>query len=458
MKEGGDGMKGGGGGMGRGEIGMDGGRMDEDGIDRTGERREPEFAGNRSRLAWWTVGIIFGVLLLFVLYSFLGTVVLGLFMYYATRPVADGMAKRLGYPGVTAAVALLVVAVPVVVLFAYTVAVSASEVAAIAGGSVAEYEDILRPYLDLSSVRIDPQQFLDFARENRGEFTRLGGTALLGSVANVVAAFGTALLQLFVAVALAFYLLRDDDRLVRWFVRDIGGERSTAYAYATAVDRSLQTVYFGSILSAFVVALAAAVVFNLADLVAPAGLSIPLPTLLGLLTGIASLIPVVGTKLVYVPVAAFLVVRALGRNVVVLWFPVAFVLVLVVVIDLVTESVVRPYTSGRELHVGLMLFAYIFGPLLFGWYGLFLGPLLLVLLVQFSRIVLPELLEGEPIPTRSVGRDTEVESDGTESDGEEKAEDTEEREVENEVDAEKRDDFKGSDETPSVQETDDSGG
>ncbi|WP_458186782.1 AI-2E family transporter [Haladaptatus sp. NG-WS-4] len=355
--------------------------------------------GQRSRLAWWVVGSVLGIAMVFVLYSFLGTLVLGLFMYYATRPVYDRIVRRLGYRGLAAAVALSAVALPIVVLVATAVAVSASEVAAVAGESLAEYEGVFRPYLELSTT-VSPEQILEFVRENRAEFTRLGGTELLGDVVNVVSAFGTALLQLFVALALAFYLLRDDERLVRWFVRDIGGERSTVYAYTAAVDRSLQTVYFGSILSAFVVALAAAVVFNLADAVAPPGQSIPLPTLLGLLAGIASLVPVLGTRLVSIPVAAYLVVRALGQGVVALWFPLVFVVVFVVVVDVVIDVLVRPYTSGGELHVGLLLLTYIFGSLLFGWYGLFLGPLLLVLLVQFNRVVLPELVRGESIPAR----------------------------------------------------------
>jgi len=57
------------------------------------------------------------------------------------------------------------------------------------------------------------------------------------------------------------------------------------------------------------------------------------------------------------------------------------------------------------------MFAYILGPLLFGWYGIFLGPMLLVLVVHFVRIVLPELLAGTPIEPYSVDP-THVVADG----------------------------------------------
>jgi hypothetical protein len=43
------------------------------------------------------------------------------------------------------------------------------------------------------------------------------------------------------------------------------------------------------------------------------------------------------------------------------------------------------------------MLAYTLGPLLFGWYGVFLMPMLLVLVFEFARIVLPELLDGERI-------------------------------------------------------------
>jgi hypothetical protein len=47
------------------------------------------------------------------------------------------------------------------------------------------------------------------------------------------------------------------------------------------------------------------------------------------------------------------------------------------------------------------MFAYIFGPLLFGWYGLFLGPLLLVLITDFGRVVVHELVGSSPGPDPS---------------------------------------------------------
>lgn len=50
----------------------------------------------------------------------------------------------------------------------------------------------------------------------------------------------------------------------------------------------------------------------------------------------------------------------------------------------------------------MLMLSYIFGPFLFGWYGLFLTPILLVLVLQYSRIILPELVGSRPTPAQQI--------------------------------------------------------
>jgi predicted PurR-regulated permease PerM len=102
-------------------------------------------------------------------------------------------------------------------------------------------------------------------------------------------------------------------------------------------------------------------------------------------------------KLVYVPVATYLLAVSAADGFAGAWFVAVFALVSLVVVDTIPDLVLRPYVSGRNLHVGAVMVAYTLGPLLFGWYGIFLLPVLLVLVVHFVRIVLPELVDGEPI-------------------------------------------------------------
>jgi hypothetical protein len=127
----------------------------------------------------------------------------------------------------------------------------------------------------------------------------------------------------------------------------------------------------------------------------PPGRSVPYPALLGLLAGLASLVPIVGMKLVYVPAVAYLFGAAIvNGNGEVLWFPTAFALVSLVIVDTIPDLVLRPYVSGRNLHVGMVMFAYILGPHSFRVVRAVPGSDDPLLIVHFARIMLPELVGG----------------------------------------------------------------
>ncbi|PSP86612.1 AI-2E family transporter [Halobacteriales archaeon QS_1_68_17] len=374
---------------------------------------------DRTRASWWAVGAVLFAAVLFVLYSFVGTFVFGLFLYYATRPlygeiedrlpdaiklgvpgavrrrVPGGVARRVPHRSLAAALSLLLLALPVMVLLAYTVAISLQEFRKVSRRiSLDPYLSIAQPYFDVSNPVTDPESLV----------TTTGGLDAiqrsLTTAIDYLGFVGNGLLHLFVMFALAFYLLRDDHRLAAW-TRSFTDGDGVVETFLEAVDRSFHNVFFGNILNAIMTGAIGALCFSVLDAFAPASLSIPYPALVGLLAGVASLVPVVGMKLVYVPVTGYLaaVAATVGTG---WWFVGAFVAVSFVVVDTIPDLVLRPYVSGRNIHTGSLMFAYIFGPLLFGWYGLFLGPLILVVVVHFSRIIVPELLHGVPIEPRAI--------------------------------------------------------
>ncbi len=343
------------------------------------------------------MGLALGALLVAVLYEFVGTVVFGLFLYYAARPIYDRLEPRVRPTNLAVAAALFVLVLPVILLFWYTAALALGELRALAAVDLADYERLLAPYLDEDATVEDLGAVVTgIATDPLGLLQTDGLRSVLGTAGGLLTALLGGLFRLFVALALAFYLLRDDERLAAW-IRDTADDEILS-AYGHAVDRDLQTVFFGNILLAIITGVVAAGTFLALDAVAPAGLGVPVPVLIGLLAGAASLVPVVGMKIVYGPVAVYLTVLAVTTEPESVWFPAVFVVVTGVVVDLIPDIVLRPYVSGRHLHVGLVLLAYVFGPLLFGWYGLFLGPLLLVLGVHFARIVIPELIGDDDDP------------------------------------------------------------
>jgi predicted PurR-regulated permease PerM len=350
---------------------------------------------DRFRAAWAAVGVVLGILLAWVTVAFLGTVIFGIFLYYATRPAHRRIRPRVGQRSVSALLALLALALPLVLLVAYTAAIALQELSALASTvDLGPYASAVDPYLNVSTAVDDPQMAL----EQFGDPQAI--VDVLRSILSYLGLIGSGLLSLFIALAIAFYLLRDGHRL-RGYGALLADDRGMLEAYGRAVDRSLSDIFFGNILNALLTGGIGAIAYSLLNLLAPPGLAIPSPALIGVLAGAGSLIPVVGMKIVYVPLVLYLGGRAAleGRG---FGFVVTVTVVSIVIVDLIPDLILRPYVSGRGLHTGTVMFAYILGPVLFGWYGLFLGPLILVLVFHFARLVLPELLAGKRLEAGAI--------------------------------------------------------
>ncbi|MFB6219611.1 MAG: AI-2E family transporter [Halobacteriaceae archaeon] len=364
-------------------------------------------------VGWVVLGVVAAAVLGFVVYSFVGTFVFGVFLYYGTRPVYRRLRRWVGPPTLAAGVSLFLLALPALSLIAVTVLLGIQEAAEAARQNRLQVVSLetrtyiyLQPYLDLlrsPAQLLSSPDLLSSIREALGR-----ARPFLGGVAN-------ALLHLFIVVGLAFYLLRDDHRLSAWTRERFADDAGVLEAYLDAVDRDFHQIFFGNILNAVLTGLIGAVTYSAVNALAPQGVSVPVPILLGLLSGAASLVPLVGMKLVYVPATLYLVgVAFAGGRVDALWFPAAFALVAFLVVDVVPDLVLRPYVSGRHLHMGMVMFAYILGPLLFGWYGLFLGPMLLVVVVEFTRVVLPPVLDrfrGQRTDLSDFAGDTPADAD-----------------------------------------------
>jgi len=228
----------------------------------------------------------------------------------------------------------------------------------------------------------EDQSLLDVLRNN---ISQVGGFA---------AAATTWLLRLFVAFTVAFYLLRDDHKMAHWFRQSFENQPS-AMEFMERVDNDLTTIYTGNLLTIGASGLLAVVTYYGLNLIAPAETGIQFPILLGLLTGVATLIPSVGMKLVYFPYTAYLVWQSVSGSGGPLWFPVVFFVVTVVVVDVFPDIVIRSYLSKGDINMGLILLMYVLGAVAFGWYGVFLAPILLVVFLHFAQDVLPVLLGSE---------------------------------------------------------------
>src|SRR5699024_4221287 len=219
---------------------------------------------DRSRIPVWLMAVVFSLALSFVVWRYIGTFVLGLFVYYITRPIHRRLGDHVPTSTLAAAVSLTTVALPVIVLIGYTLYVGTFQLADIAeSANLQPVLDALEPYVENAGVGTEPQAVISSAIESPQQFLSGGVIAAITEAATplfaYLGAFGNALIHLFVVLALAFYLLRDDHKLAAWFRSQLAGEGTPVYAYLDAVDRNLKTIYFGNILNAFSTAILAAI-------------------------------------------------------------------------------------------------------------------------------------------------------------------------------------------------------
>ncbi|MFC4548705.1 MULTISPECIES: AI-2E family transporter [Halorussus] len=349
---------------------------------------------DRERLAWWAFTFAVVGVFAFVLWAFVGTVVLGIFIYYGMRPVYRRL-RGVFSSDVAADVTVLLVSLPVFALVGYTAFVGLQELSQFTGAPLSSFARFVPGTPEQATALAE-----DLQKALGPQPTQTPREKMLSTAVSIGSAVATGLAHFVLSMLLAFVLLREDHRIAAWFRDQFGAKGSAAHAYAMAVDDDLREVYVGNVLTVFVVTGLGVVVYNGLNVLAPvASDGVPVPTLLALLTGVATLIPLVVGKVVYVPVGAYMAYQAVNGGGPV-WFPLVFFAVCFLLLDLLPVAVLRPYIAGRNVHGGLMVFAYVGGTMLFGWYGLFLGPLLVVVAVHLARIVVPELVHGEPVTRR----------------------------------------------------------
>ncbi|WP_435065101.1 AI-2E family transporter [Halobaculum sp. EA56] len=369
---------------------------------------------NEKRLVVALFGLVVAVVIGALAYRFIAAFTVSVFLYYSTRRYHKFL-KRFHLPArVRAAVVLASLAIPLVLLISYAAVLLVIEarrfatntaLVSTAASDIAWFEAIERiPEFTIEGLYQayqsgDLEPFIEFATENAAFLT------------TVVSEFA---LNLFVVTIVTYYLLVDGHRISEWLLRF--DDDALIREYLEAVDEELEAVLFGNLLNVVAISLIAIATFSAFNALVPAPVRVPYPALVGALTGIASLVPVVGMKIVYLPVTAIMAIPVLmGAPLTQFVYVAAFLAVTVVVVDTIPDVVLRPILSGDETHVGLLMLAYTLGPVVLGFYGLFFAPIVLVIGLTFANTALPRLLGADESQTTLA--ESEPEPDGVSDSG-----------------------------------------
>jgi predicted PurR-regulated permease PerM len=328
----------------------------------------------RRALGWFALGAV--LLIAWIVHPFATGLLLGALMGFTVDPMYRRLAHRTGRPFLASIVTVIASAVVIVGCAAGFVSLFVTKLLASIeavrtelepGGKIPDWVDTTTRWL--SHAGISPESVTARLRATAESV----GTRLAGSAGQF--ASGTFL----VLLASFFALLTMHAVLVHWKRMVAAVEIVSPLQPEHTRDlleefrRVGRTTLLGTLLTGIAQGLLAGTGFWMTG--------VPEPLFLGIATAIASLVPAVGTLLVWVPAGLYL--YSTGS-------PVAAILELLwgaLVVVGVSDYVIRPRLVGDEAMPALLTFLSLFGGLeVMGLSGLIVGPVVMALAVAVLRL------------------------------------------------------------------------
>jgi predicted PurR-regulated permease PerM len=328
----------------------------------------------------WVLGRLWPILL---------PVILGLLFATVLWPPTRVLRKLHFPPALAALVVLLAFLALIAGLFSWIVPQVADQAGELADAATAGLQDVQQwvtgPPLNLGEDQIGQavDQVIDTIQNNA---QNIAGYALTGATA-----VGGILLNLVLALVLAFFFIKDGPRWLPWLAAQTGPKvaphvAALSYKTWTTLSEFIRQQALVGFIDAFFIGLGLWI------------LGVPLVLPLAVLTFFGAFIPIIGAFVA----GAFAVLVALVSNG---WQTALIVLVIVLVVQQLEGNVLQPILQGRglNLHAAVVILAVTAGGSLYGILGTFLGVPVAALIAVIYRYVRDEL----------DGRAPEVADDGT---------------------------------------------
>jgi predicted PurR-regulated permease PerM len=341
---------------------------------------------------WSIISLLLFAIVAYVTIQFIAPIIMGVFFYYCTRPIYARVNQYSPYESLSAVITILSAIIPLLIFFTYVGSIAVSELRRfLIRYDLNQYNGFLPESFTVNMTTLIQRPILLIEEANGLSpelLQRLTDWALI-----MVSFLSDVFLYLLLMFIVVFYLLKDDARIANWSEKNISYITPVWSLFWRRVDEDLHTVFYGNILNMIFATGISVTVYILYNMAAPPEVSLTYPVLFGVLAGFASIIPIIGVKVIYVPITLYLFIVSFAAGDIELFgYVTLFVIVSASLVDFVPDIILRPYMSGKNLHLGLLLFAYISGPVLLGWYGFFLAPIVLVVITEFSSIMLPRIL------------------------------------------------------------------
>jgi len=241
------------------------------------------------------------------------------------------------------------------------------------------HESLLHPNPDTMIgrmlARIDRVVDVDrlSSREYMAQRTSALSSAIASHTLNAVGGLLGIIVQVFFVIFTMFYLFRDTDSIRDALRSYLPLDRWAAHEIFQRTREVIHASIYGSLVIGIVQGVLGAIIFLI--------LGVPSPILWGVVMILASLVPVIGTALVWVPAALYLLVSGhwIKALILVIW---GFGVIGTV------DNVLRPKLVGERtrLHELVVFFAVLGGIQVFGALGIITGPAIAAIALALFEI------------------------------------------------------------------------
>ena len=313
--------------------------------------------------------LIFLALSLFTVLPVLNMILLGAMIAYGIAPVANKIQSKIKFTSISIFLAIIVVIIPLILLFIYVF----WEIAVFANMFFASHNLSVSSGFDLNLaittfVQALPVEIQGFVKPYIGVLNT-GLDQILSYIFNyaikLIKNFSDVLVQLFVLICSIYYFTRDGDKVMEYIFAFIP-EKHKPFFEKTLEDVAnvLKSIFYGHFLTAIIIGIMGGVGYYF--------LGYKFALFLGIITGIAQLIPIFGPWIVYwvLAIYALFVVGDITQGILtILW---GFVLSL-------SDMYIRPMLASNyaDMPSLILLVGFMAGPYVFGIVGFILGPLIL---------------------------------------------------------------------------------
>jgi predicted PurR-regulated permease PerM len=307
--------------------------------------------------------IAISILLLgiYLVYPIIPGIIGGLIFSYAFTPVYNFIYNKLKMRGLSAALTTLFVSAPFIITLLYGFYKAIEQLAFVTQILQKETPTTI---FDLLGLEVETSPFYGLISDTFPQIINISDF-----FSSTMGQLPLTLMNVVVLFLSLFYFLSEKDRVEKYFERIVPDNYRKDILEILGPTRTvINGLIYANVMSAMIIALLATIGFLV--------IGVPYSFLLGLLTGLAALLPVIGPWTIFLPVGFYyILVGEIVQGLAVLVYG-------VVALFILYNFYIFPKLGGNraQLHPFIVLVGFLGGAYTFGALGILYGPIILGLL------------------------------------------------------------------------------